>query len=365
MPGGKDPDTGLRRRGPKVSAATEAQARELLKQMEHDQRSTGVAGRRDTTVESVIRDLMASPPASWKAPETFQVNGDLAERIIRGIGKARLATLTPGEVERFLGGMAREGLATSTIGSARGLLARAIRRAQRDGLVGRNVAELAETPRGTRTESKSMTLEQIGKLFASDLTPWWRAYLSVGILCGLRPGELLGLTWEDVDFAAGVIRVRHSLKAVPGPDGTRVLKLEALKTKQSRRTLTLPGKAADALRALKAAQAADRLRLGRHYHDSGIVFCGNAGQPKTRSRVNDQFKAVCQRAGIGSDWHPHEQRHTFVSVLSDAGLDIEAIADAAGHVNSHVTQTVYRHQIADKVTRTATVMDQIFGEAGA
>ena len=207
-----------------------------------------------------------------------------------------------------------------------------------------------------------MTIEQIRALFASDLTAWWRAYLMTGILCGLRPGELLGLTWDDVDFAGGVVRVRHCLKAMPGPDGKSVLRLEDLKTERSRRTLALPAKAAEALRALRAVQAADKLRLGRYYTDRGIVFCGNAGQPQWQANVGRGFKRMCGRAGIGSGWHPHEQRHTFVSVLSAAGVDIEAIADAAGHVNSNVTRTVYRHQIADKVTGAAAAMDEIFGK---
>ncbi len=68
-------------------------------------------------------------------------------------------------------------------------------------------------------------------------------------------------------------------------------------------------------------------------------------------------------AGIGTDWTPREQRHTFVNVLSDSGVDIEQIADAVGHVNSTVTKVVYRHQIADEITSAATVMDSIFGEA--
>jgi hypothetical protein len=52
-----------------------------------------------------------------------------------------------------------------------------------------------------------------------------------------------------------------------------------------------------------------------------------------------------------------------VSVLSDSGVDIEQIADAVGQVNSTMTKTTYRHQIADKVTAAATVMDTVFGEA--
>ena len=74
---------------------------------------------------------------------------------------------------------------------------------------------------------------------------------------------------------------------------------------------------------------------------------------------------MCKRAGIGEDWAPRELRHSFVSVLSDAGVDIEDIADAAGHSSSRVTREVYRHQISDKVARAAEAMDRIFGAGGA
>ena len=74
---------------------------------------------------------------------------------------------------------------------------------------------------------------------------------------------------------------------------------------------------------------------------------------------------MCERAGIGQNWTPREQRHTFVSVVSDSGVDNEQIADAVGHINSTVTKTTYRHQIADKVTAAATVMDTVFGEASS
>ncbi len=358
---GRDPQTGRRRRR-KVSAATKTECRDKLDKMRREKKQTGTVAPRNITVERVVRGLLATPPASWRSPITVQVNTDLAGRIIGGLGRVQLVKLTPGQVEAFLHQMVRDGYSAKTVSHAKGVLRQAIRRAQRDDLVGRNAAELADVPAGKARQSRSMTMEQIRALFASDLNPWWRAYLITAILCGLRPGELLGLTWADVDFRAGVIRVRHCLKAVPGPDGRKVLELMDLKTERSKRTLVLPAKAAEALRALRAAQAADKLRLGRYYTDRDIVFCGNAGQPQWRQTVGSGFKRVCGRAGIGPDWVPREQRHTFVSVLSDAGVEIGAIADAAGHVNSNVTAAVYRHQIADKVTRAAAAMDDIFGK---
>jgi integrase len=58
-----------------------------------------------------------------------------------------------------------------------------------------------------------------------------------------------------------------------------------------------------------------------------------SGGPRWPQDVRKQFGNLCQRIGIGTGWHPHEARHTWVSVLSDAGVDIEDIADAAGHIN--------------------------------
>ena len=361
---GRDPETRQRRRR-KVSAPTKTKCKEMLDQLRDEKRRTDTVARRDITVEHVIRDLLANPPRGWRSPVTIQVNTSHAERIIGAVGKTRMVRLTVADLERSLRKLADDGYSTSVIGSTKRLGARAVRRAMRDGLAGRNVFELAELPDGTRRQSRSMNLEQIRLLFASDLTPFWRAYLVVGICCGLRPGERTGLVWEDIDLAAGVIRVRHSLKALPGPDGHLVLQLAELKTESSRRTLALPRYAVTALKALKTAQAADKLRLGSLYRDQGLVFCRPDGHPYWREAIRLGFRKVCKAAGVGEDWTPRELRHSFVSVLSDAGVDIEDIADAAGHINSTVTKSTYRHQIADKVTRAAEAMDRILGSGNA
>jgi site-specific recombinase XerD len=129
----------------------------------------------------------------------------------------------------------------------------------------------------------------------------------------------------------------------------------------------MPRQVATALLARQKEETAARLKLGEAYDARGlsIVFGDGAGAPKWPQDVRRDFQKLCGRAGIGTSWVPREQRHTFVSVLSDSGVDIEKIADAVGHVNSTVTKTVYRHQIADEITSAATVMDSIFGEASS
>jgi integrase len=241
-------------------------------------------------------------------------------------------------------------VARSTLSDALSVLRLAIRRAQKRDLVGRNVAELADLPAGLATrKSRSMTEVQADQLLASDLSPWWRAWLTIALRLGLRPGELGALRWEDI--AGGVLRVRHSLQDTE--DG---LVIGGLKTESSRRAMEMPAEVAAALAAWKREQSEQRLQLGPHWHDLGLVFTTDDGHPVNRQAVHRGFRAATKAAGIGV-WQPRECRHTFVSTMSEEGADIEEISDAVGHVNSHITKVVYRHQIAEVVSGVARRMD--------
>lgn len=171
---GRDPETRRRRRR-KVSAPTKTECSNLIAELRAEFRKTGNVGRRDVTVEQVVRDHLTHLPASVRSPITARVITDHGERIIASIGRIMLAKLTVAQVEDFLRDMAAQGYSTSTITRSRSVLRRAIRRAERDGLIARNVADLADVPSGTLRVSRSMTREQAATLLRWDLTVWWRA----------------------------------------------------------------------------------------------------------------------------------------------------------------------------------------------
>ena len=139
-----------------------------------------------------------------------------------------------------------------------------------------------------------------------DLIAWWRAYITVALMCGLRPGELLGLRWEDVDFKTGVIRVRKCLKALPDPEtGKRTLVLETLKTERSKRTIRMPRQAVTVLLTLRKEQTAARLKLGALYDTRGlaIVFGDGAGAPRWPQDVRRQFTRCAGAPGSARAGH--------------------------------------------------------------
>jgi integrase len=358
-----NPDTGKRSRR-KMTAPDQPTARQHLKRMLAERDETGSVSRRDYTVGSALDDFLAHPPASWKTPTTHRINTQLADRLRAGLGSVLLSRLTAGQVAEHL---RREvsgprPLARRTIRDERALLRRAIRRAQQHDLASRNVAELADLP-GDTTERKpgSLTTEQVSALLGSDLSPWWRAWLSISVMAGLRPGETGALTWHDVSLTDGVLHVRHSLHETPSG-----LAPGRLKTESSRRTIRLPQAVTDALTAWWAEQAAQQQAAGPAWrNDADLIFTDGLGRPVNRQKLHRGFRAACKAAGVtrpgGSPFQIRELRHTFVSVLSHGGVDIEVIADLAGHANSSITREVYRHQLAGEIGDAARVWDQIGG----
>jgi integrase len=133
------------------------------------------------------------------------------------------------------------------------------------------------------------------------------------------------------------------------------------KTKKSRRTLALPKRCVDALRRHRRLQDRKREQAGPLWQDTGLVFCTGHGEPLLAGNVRRTFRRLCRKAGIGDEWTPRELRHSFVSLLSDSGVSLEAIADLCGHSGTTVTEKVYRHQLRPVLLGGAVAMDRIFG----
>jgi integrase len=132
------------------------------------------------------------------------------------------------------------------------------------------------------------------------------------------------------------------------------------KADKSRRTLALPQMTADALRAHKEQQAADRRGVGARHSEQDLVFATRTGAALDAANVRREFRAVCKAAKIGPNWTPRELRHSFVSLMSSSGVPVEEIARLAGHSSTRTTEVVYRRELRAVLTTGAEVMDTIF-----
>jgi len=107
-----------------------------------------------------------------------------------------------------------------------------------------------------------------------------------------------------------------------------------------------------------------RRAAGSRWRDSGLVFPSRVGTPSDASHIRRSFRRVVGAAGLDpGEWTPRELRHSFVSVMSDAGVPIERISLLVGHSDSTTTETIYRKQIRPVIVHGADVMDVIFPAA--
>ena len=167
------------------------------------------------------------------------------------------------------------------------------------------------------------------------------------VTLGLRPGEAAGLSWENVDFSTSVVHVRRSLKR----DSNGALYLGDLKTTQSTRSLDAPPSVMQALRQRQHEQKSDRIAAGPHWSNpDDLVWTNSVGSPIDPSRVRNAFAGVVKNAKIGTGWSPNSLRHTAASLLSDAGVSLEDVADQLGHKDTRMASLHYRHRVRPTVS---------------
>ena len=292
------------------------------------------------------------------AEKTIALNRAVLKAVVDRIGRKALRALTAQDVRRVLTEIAAM-RSSRTVVVTHNALKRAIRHAEANGYVRRNVASLVRPPAGQPgRRSKSLTLDQASALIAAAQGSPLGAYVVLCLLTGVRTEEARALMWEHVHLNG------DPAAAPPVPPHVAVWRSVRAsgdtKTEKSKRTLRLPERAVAALREQLAWQADQRLLAGELWQEHDLVFCTSVGSALDAANVRREFKKITKAAGLGEDWTPRELRTSFVSLMSDSGVPVEEIARLVGHTSSRTTEVVYRRELRPVITTGAEVMDKTF-----
>jgi integrase len=338
----------------KVSGKTKAVVQDRLKAL-HSELESGLRASPNYTVQRAAEDWLTEG-LEGRSAKTIKKNENVLAPILATLGSRRLRELTADDVRQALMMMASR-YSSAAVAMGHSALRRAIRHAEARDLVGRNVAVLVDTPKGQAGRpSRSLGLEQASALLAAADGTRIHAYIALCLGTGIRTEEARALRWEHIEFGdpatkppvPASVAVRRSVRAHGD-----------MKTEKSRRTLGLPQMAAEALRAHKTRQAAERLATGVQWSDHDLVFTTRTGSALDAANVRREFRAACKAAQIGEHWTPRELRHSFVSLMSSSGVPVEEIARLAGHSSSRTTEVVYRRELRPVLTAGAEAMDRL------
>ena len=311
----------------KVSGTTRTEVKDKLKSL-HSELDAGLRTAQRYTVEKAVADWL-DEGLPGRVAKTVETNRDSLRPLLAVIGRIPLKDLTVQDVRTALKTMAATH-STRTLQKGHNCLTRAVRHAEGQNLVPRNVSALVDTPRGLEGRpSQSLTLPEATALLEAAESSRLHAFIVLCLLTGVRSEEARALTWEHVDLEAGTISVWRSVRAHGDT-----------KTNRSRRTLKLPEIALEALRGQRRRQAEERSRAGEIWQEHGLVFTTSVGTGYESHNLRRDFRRVTAAAGLGARWVPKELRTSFVSMMSYQGVPVEEIARLAGHASSRTTEVI-------------------------
>lgn len=286
-------------------------------------------------------------------PRTLLVyKSDIDNHIKPAMGALRLEAINTQMIQSFYNSMQQpskkhpQGLSPKTIKNVHGVLHKAFQQAVLIGYLRFNPADACILPRVEKKELKPFDEDDITNfLKALQGHPFQDLYI-VTLFTGMREGEVLGLTWDCVNFPLSSITINKQMQ-LHQEAGINAYKL--VSTKNGRpRSVTAPPFVMAALKRRKAVQAQQKLMAGESWcNPDNLVFTNDIGQHLTKPTVYRAFKQLA--ASIGRpEARFHDLRHSYAVAAIRSGDDIKTVQENLGHATAAFTLDVYGH-VTDKM----------------
>jgi integrase len=288
------------------------------------------------------------------------------------LGHVRLQELTEDQVRDFVDGLVAGGrrmggkpgtrLAVSTVEGILIRLRSALGRAVVRKLVGVNVAaevrpSLADkkTDKRERERPKPWTVEEVQRFIAGIERDRLYAPLLLSLM-GLRPAEVVGLRWDDIDLKLATLEMANTRTMI---GNVKVLEKDT-KTAAGERVLPLPGKVLDALKKFRALQAREKLAAGEGYTDSPYVVVDQLGNVRNTRHLREHAYRLMQELEMRRV-RLYDARHSCLSYLAVNGVPDVVLAAWAGHTNASFTKRKYVHVAPEDMRAAAAAWDAFHG----
>ena len=281
--------------------------------------------------------------------------------ILPALGEIKLTALRTPVVQRLYNQILAKGLSPKTIKNIHGCLHRALDIAVRVGYLTKNPTSACILPTVRQAEMQPLDTPDLKKLLEALRGEEYEAIITTALFTGMRSGELLGLTWDCIDFSNGIIRVTKQLlqprrKGRPFAYGT---------PKNGKgRTLTPAPFVMSVLSEHKKAQDLQRQAVGPAWDDGGfpnLVFTHPDGSHLSQPTVWKALQKILKKAGLERHRF-HDLRHTYVVNAFRAGDDVKTVQQNAGHYSAAFTLDRYAH-VTETMRRESADRMQNFFEA--
>lgn len=279
------------------------------------------------------------------SPNTYQQYRSKVKRLIEYFGDRDICDLSVKDVQGFLN--SQQSKAKSYVRDVLNILRQIFDSAVDDEIISKNPAKNGKIVNtGHETEERRDLTQDERRRVETAICNMDKAqdrmYLATIYYTGMRPGEPLGLAWEDIDWEGKRIFIRHAV-ATHGNEGI----LGTPKTDAGKRTLPLMDQLAEVLKP---------------HRGTGLIFLNKKGKPYTGQGRKRLWERIREYANLPEDVVPYTLRHSMGTFLRDAEVDIKASQSIMGHADSRVTLDVYSKQTPQQIEAATRKLQEAFGQ---
>lgn len=274
----------------------------------------------------------------------------------------------------------------STVFEIHKVLRSCFRQAVKWDMMGKNPAVDATVPKAKKQEREIWTAEMLMQALEACDNKMLKIAFHLAFTATLRIGELLGLTWDDIDISEEAIAdnkayviinkqvERVSKDAIEALNSKEIIMifpsqkknnktvrvLKSPKTDSSKRKVFIPKSVAQCLIDLKKDQEEIIEALGNEYQNYNLVMATTFGLPIGDSYLRTKMQDIIDELGL-PDVVFHSLRHTSVTYkLKLSGGDIKAVQGDSGHAQADMVTEVYGHILDEDRRKNAELMENAF-----
>lgn len=253
--------------------------------------------------------------------------------LIKDLGEYELEELKPNVLQDFLLKKIDDHYSTNTIKGIVSVLKQALRLAITLEFVDKEYCSNLKMPSSEEKEISVFTKKEQQVIESFCLKHKKRNYIGI-VIClytGIRLGELLALTWDDIDFNSNLLTINKTSYSAKVDGKTQII-VDKPKTKKSNRVMPLPNQLVKLLKIIKKESNSKYVITTRN---SGMV--GNRSYQRT-------FKFILKKVNVPYR-NFHSLRHTFATNAIELGMDVKTLAEILGHTNAMITLNRYSHSL--------------------
>lgn len=258
--------------------------------------------------------------------------------IIPLLGDIKLCDIKPIHIQNYVDDLL-DLLTPQTIKVHLNILNLALKRAYRLKLIKENVVQFVEVPKNKKYKNEIYNAEDMKKLLEKSRETSLELPIILASGLGLRISEILGLTWNNIDFNDFTI----TIDKITVRDKGQVI-LKEPKTESSIRTISAPKEIILMLKQLKKDRLAAKLRGEKSHRE--LIFYDKNLNPIAQDVLSKKFRYFLQENNL-KHIRFHDLRHSHVTMLIDAKVPIKVISERVGHSNVNTTLNIYSHALRE------------------